>query len=93
MNKIQVSSQRGGASVQQKEACVEEVNEAYQAWGTAGLLLVECCALWANKIGKEEFLKFARKGKLLGPAESGRPEKVNHDEPFFSTRTRPLATV
>ena len=46
MNELQrVGS--GAVADQEKEACVTEVHEAYRAWGTAGLLLVECCVVWA----------------------------------------------
>ena len=63
MNEIQEVGS-GAVADQKKETCVTEIHEAYRAWGTAGLLLVECCVVWADKIGDTEFIRLAKEGEL-----------------------------
>ena len=63
MNELQrVSNAEVGIS--QKDECVEDIHQKYQAMGTAGVLLVQACGVWAEKIGEAEFLKLARQGRL-----------------------------
>ena len=77
MNKIQRVSNCAGATVLQEERCVKEIHQKYQDIGTAGLLLVQACVTWADKIGEAAFLALARQGRL----------------PFGETRAHRLLTV
>jgi len=74
MKEIQPSSNLAGEIDRQKEACVKEVHTAYNAWGAAGLVLVEVCVTWANTIGVETFLRLARAGEL--PFDDKRAHKI-----------------